>query len=63
MPAGGDLVRDLQKVLVEVNKELMEDHAELHKLYGQVHELFLENAPQSSYKDLLGRINMIRSAN
>lgn len=61
MPAGSDLVRDLQKVLVEVNKELMEDHAELNKLYAQVHELFLKNAPTDEYKELLDRINRVRA--
>ncbi|MCE5318340.1 MAG: type II secretion system protein GspD [Parachlamydia sp.] len=61
MPAGSDLVKDLQKVLVEVNKELIEDHAELHRLYGQVNELFRQNAPDSSYKSLLDRINQVRT--
>lgn len=61
MPAGSDLVKDLQKVLVEVNKELIEDHAELQKLYGQVHVLFSQNAPDESYKELLDRINKVRA--
>lgn len=61
MPVGSDLVKDLQKVLVEVNKELIEDHAELHQLYGQVHQLFRENAPPDVYRDLLDRINQVRT--
>lgn len=61
MPAGSDLVKDLQKVLVEVNKELIEDYAELQKLYGQVYILFSHNAPDSDYKELLDRINQVRA--
>ncbi len=61
MPAGSDLVKDLQKVLVEVNKELMEDHAELAKLYAQVHELFRQHVPEESYRELLARINKVRA--
>lgn len=61
MPAGSDLVKDMQKVLVEVNKELLEDHAELQRLYGQVNVLFAQKAPDSSYKQLLDRINQVRT--
>ena len=60
-PAGSDLTRDMQKVLVQINKELTEDHAELKKLYLQVLFLYNNNAPQEEYKVLLDRINSVKN--
>ncbi len=59
-PMGGDLTRDMQAVLVQVNKELREDQNELQNLYQQVLKLYKENAPEGSYKELLDRINAVR---
>jgi general secretion pathway protein D len=60
VPAGGDLTKDMQQVLKELNKELLEDHTEIQKLYAQVLELFQENAPEDSYKLLLNQINDLK---
>src|ERR1700728_3462971 len=61
VPAGGDLTKDMQQVLKELNKELIEDHAELRKLYAKVQVLFQNHAPEDSYKDLLNRINAVKA--
>lgn len=61
MPSGGDLTKDMQKVLVQTNKELAEDYAQLKKLYDEVDRLFNENAPVDSYKHLLDEINLVRN--
>ena len=60
-PAGGDLTKDMQQVLKELNKELLEDHAEIRILYDQVLVLFQEHAPEEKYKDLLDKINAIKN--
>lgn len=61
MPSGGDLTKEMQKVLVQTNKELAEDHAQLRKLYEDVRILYQQNAPQEDFKDLLDQINTVRT--
>lgn len=60
IPAGGDLTKDMQQVLKELNKELLEDHSEIQRLYAQVLILFQKNAPEDSYKQLLDQINVLK---
>lgn len=57
---GGDLNPEMQKFLVQVNKEIRDSHAELHRLYAKVHDLFDQNAPPSAYQELLAQINHVR---
>jgi len=61
VPAGGDLTKDMQQVLKQLNKELLEDHSEIQKLYAQVLVLFQNNAPEDSYGKLLNQINMLKN--
>lgn len=60
-PTGSDLSRDMQKVLLQINKELLEDQAELKTLYAEVMTLYDSNAPEDKYKDLLERINYVKA--
>ena len=60
-PAGGDLTKDMQQVLKELNKELLEDYAEIKKLYEQVHLLFQSHAPEEDYQQLLAKINALKT--
>lgn len=60
-PAGSDLTQDMQKVLVQLNKELIEDQNELTRLYKEVYALYKRNAPQESYQNLLDQINAIKA--
>lgn len=57
---GGDLTRDMQSVLVQVNKELIEDQTEINNLYTDVLNLYRNQAPEGAYKELVDRINAIR---
>lgn len=61
IPAGGDLTQDMQKVLVQLNKELSEDHAELTRLYQEVYKLYKNNGCPSEYQELLEQINAIKT--
>ncbi len=58
---GGDLTKDMQQVLKELNKELQENHAELKKLYSQALVLYQSNASEESYKQLLDKINKLKA--
>lgn len=60
-PSGNDLNKDLQKYLDRTNLEVTDAHVELKQLYVQVKELFLHNAPESSYKELLDKINLVKN--
>lgn len=59
-PSSG-LSQEMQKFLKQVNKELAEWHDELKRLYAQVYDLYRNNAPEESYRDLLIKINDIKS--
>lgn len=61
VPPGGDLTRDMQAVLVQLNKEVRENQAELRLLYDNVMHLYETNAPEDSYRELLDRINFLRN--
>lgn len=60
-PAGSDLTQDMQKVLVQLNKELSEDQAELRRLYADVYALYKRNASPDEYQNLLDQINAIKA--
>src|SRR5262245_32816494 len=52
-----ELSPELQKFLIEVNKENKERQAELKKMQDTVLQLYLQNAPPQDYHHLLMRIN------
>lgn len=60
VPVGSDLTRDMQTVLVQLNKELNEDRLDLNRLYAQVYDLYSKNAPEEQYKELLEQINAVK---
>lgn len=60
-PAGSDLTQDMQKVLVQLNRELTEDQEELQRLYNDVYTLYKRNASPSDYQNLLEQINAIKA--
>ena len=56
----GDLTPEMQRFLVEVNRDIRQNQEEIRKLYGQVQELFDANYPQDSYRELLHQINDLK---
>lgn len=52
-----ELNPEMRKFLIEINKELKSRQEELHRYQDQVSELFVKNAPEGSYKQLLVKIN------
>ena len=60
-PAGTDLTRDMQSVLVQINKELMENQTTLQSLYQQVQEMYYNRAPEEEFREVLERINVIKT--
>lgn len=57
---GTDLSQEMQRFLLQVNKELNESHAELQRLYDQAQELYNNKASESEYQSLLVRINAVK---
>lgn len=55
-----DLSAELQTYLAEANRNLSESEVRLKSLYAEAMKLYQENAPSSSYQELLSRINEIR---
>ncbi len=55
-----DLTPEMQNFLVQLNRELKEYQDALKQEYARVLSLFEERAPESSYSDLLRRINSIK---
>ena len=55
-----DLKPELQTSLNEVNQELKKLHEELKGLYNSVIDLYVQEACDDEYKDLLDRINIIK---
>lgn len=56
----GDLSRDMQNSLTEINEELEAVDRKLHELYKQVWVLFNQGGPESAYADLLQSINQLK---
>lgn len=56
----GELTPEMQKFLVELNNEIVEKQAEISRLQGKVMELYLSEAPPSSYQQLLAQINEVK---
>lgn len=56
----GELTRETQDLLVDVNKQLTAWQDEIKELYAQVLVLFQRNAPICDYKNLLDEINQIK---
>ena len=57
---GSDLNQDMQKFLVQINREIKESQFEMNKLYALVSDLHQQNAPPESYRQLLAKINELR---
>ncbi len=57
---GSELSPEMQKFLVELNNESKRRQEELHSLQAQVEELYLQNAPEEAYQELLLRINDVK---
>ena len=55
-----DMTPEMQKYLVEVNRELRTTQDELHLLYEHVYELYDLHATSDSYHNLLIQINLLR---
>lgn len=60
--ASTDLSPELQKLLVEVNTEHDAISKELKVLYAQAFELYRQNAPECAFRDILQKINTLKSA-
>lgn len=60
-PGGGDLTRDAQEILTNVNKEMNGYQEELKHLYETVETLFKQNAPADDFRELLDKIRQIQS--
>lgn len=57
----GDLSKEMQKFLLQVNTELQEQRELLHILYDEVRVLYHANAPQEEYETLLQEINQVKT--
>jgi general secretion pathway protein D len=53
----GDLTKEAERYLFEVNQETLSLRFKIHQLYQQVDTLFESNAPPEDYQALLKRIN------
>lgn len=58
--SGGDLSKDMQKLLMQVNQEMRDSQEELHRLYAQIQDMYQRNVPQESYKELLNKVNQVK---
>jgi general secretion pathway protein D len=57
-----DLDKEMDHLLIQVNKETAEKQTEIKRLYQRVFELYSEEAPPEQYRSLLDQINHIRNA-
>lgn len=55
-----DMTPEMLKTLQDVNRELKLANGRLYSLYSQVNEFYEQNQPQSSYAQLLVKINDLR---
>lgn len=53
----GDLDKDTEQFLSQINRETVELRLEIRRLYDEVYQLYSENAPEAEYKNLLEEIN------
>ena len=56
----GDLSREAQVHLTQLNRELADSHAKLREYHEQVMELYTKNAPEECYQPLLDQISKLR---
>lgn len=56
----GDLSPELQKALIQVNKELKDLRNELQRLYREAENLYFSGAHENEYKVLLDKISNVR---
>jgi general secretion pathway protein D len=56
----GDLDKDTEKFLLEINRELSDDQETLKKLYSKARELYNQKAPEEDYKSLLKEIQSVK---
>lgn len=58
--SSSDLNQDMQRFLQDVNNELKDYQVHLKALYAEVYELYLDNAPEEAYRNLLEQIKETR---
>lgn len=56
----GDLDKDAEKFLYEVNRELAQDHEALKALYQKAEELYKNKASEAEFKELIAEIKEVR---
>ncbi len=56
----GDLSKDMQRFLIQVNQELKEQHTLLKSLYTEVRELYRDGASDEDYQNQLDQINQVK---
>lgn len=60
--SSGDLNQDMQKFLRDVNEEVREYQNHLQALYLEVNHLYLNNAPEEAYQNLLLQVQETRQS-
>lgn len=60
-PGTSDLSHELQAFLVDVNEEIATSENQLQNLHKEVWRLYKEQAPESSYKELIEEIALLRA--
>lgn len=58
----GDLDKDSEKYLIEVNKELAQDKESLKDLYRRAWVLYQNQAPEEEFQELLGKIQEVKES-
>jgi len=58
--ASGDLSREMQRFLIQVNNEMAEQKALLRELYEEARALYAAGASEEEYRDVLARINAVK---
>lgn len=59
---GGELPPEAEKFLYDVNRQLEQKQQELRELYHQAGQLYKDNAPECSYQELLGKIQVLKDS-
>lgn len=56
----GDLSKDMQRFLMQVNAEVKDQTMLMRELYQEVRDLYKNNAPLEEYQNLLNQINQVK---
>lgn len=57
---GGDLTKEAERFLTQVNRELDQKQFELKELYSKAQDLYSSNAPEESYQQLIEKIAKVK---